>query len=322
MRWLKWLKWISLSILLILVLIIAALSWVIGTQSGLHFALNSATRFVPELTIDKIDGDISNLTLTGVKYQMPGIDVNAGELHLALRLGCLKSRELCIDNLSTDNVMVNVDTAQLPPSEEAPASEPLTELKAPLTIRLNQLSLVSTHVNVDGMDIDLAKFTTGVTWEDKAITIIPTDIIDLAIHLPERQQDQATEEKQPDPVPINEQKSLADELKELFSKPLLAELPEIILPVNLNVEGINASNFQLTGGADVKINQLHLSLSNEGQQVLVKQLKVDAPQGNVALSGTAMLKDKWTSIFINIGREPFRGFRWAKNRFVFKGRLN
>ncbi|TOP24980.1 hypothetical protein, partial [Vibrio parahaemolyticus] len=103
--------------------------------------------------------------------------------------------------------------------------------------------------------------TTGVTWEDKAITIIPTDIIDLAIHLPETQQDQATEDKQPDPVPINEQKSLADELKELFSKPLLAELPEIILPVNLNVEGINASNFQLTGGADVKINQLHLSLS-------------------------------------------------------------
>ncbi len=154
----------------------------------------------------------------------------------------------------------------------------MTELKAPLTIRLNQLALVSTHVNVDGMDIDLAKFTTGVTWEGKAITIIPTDIIDLAINLPETKSDVVVEEKQPEPTPINEQKSLADELKALFSKPLLAELPEVILPVDLNVEGINASNFQLTGATDLKINQLHLSLSNEGQQVLVKQLKVDAPQ--------------------------------------------
>ena len=213
MRWLKWLKWVSLAILLILVLVIGALSWVIGTKSGFHFALNSVTRFVPELTIDGIDGDIRDLTLTGVKYQMPGVDVNAGKLHLAVKLGCLTSRELCINALGTENVTVNVDTSQFPASEETPPSEPLTELNAPLTIRLSQLSLVETHVTVDGMAIDLAKFTTGATWEGKAITLTPTDIIDLAINLPEDPQAQPIEEKQPDPTPINEQKSLGDELK-------------------------------------------------------------------------------------------------------------
>ncbi|HEP0307474.1 TPA: translocation/assembly module TamB [Providencia rettgeri] len=321
MRWLKWLKWTSLSILLILVLVVAALSWVIGTQSGLHFALNTATRFVPELTIDKIDGDISDLTLSGVKYQMPGVDVNAGKLNLAVRLGCLTSRELCVDNLGTENVTVTVDTTQFPPSEETPPSEPLTELKAPLTIRLNQLALVSTHVNVDGMDIDLAKFTTGATWEGKTITIIPTDIIDLAINLPETKSDAVVEEKQPDPTPINEQKSLADELKALFSKPLLAELPEVILPIDLNVNGINASNFQLTGAADLKINQLHLSLSNEGQQVLVKQLKVDAPQGNIALSGSATLQDKWPVSLSVVGESRLEDLNGQKIDLSLKGGL-
>ena len=322
MKWMKWLKWTSISILLILVLIVAILSWVLGTQSGLHFALNTATRFVPELTIESIDGDINDLTLSGVKYQMPGVDVNAGKLHLAARLKCLTSRELCIDALTTDNVTVNIDTTQFPPSEETPPSEPLTELKAPLTIRLSQLSLVSTHVSVDGMDIDLAKFSTGITWEGKAITIIPTDIIDLAINLPVTE---AAEDVQVKPaeseIPINEQKSLGDELKTLFAKPLLAELPEIILPVDLDVEGINASNFQLKGGTEVTINSLNLKLSNAGQNVLLKQLAVDAPEGKVSLSGTATLKDKWPVSLSMVGESRLEDLSGQKIDLSLKGGL-
>lgn len=77
MKWMKWLKWIAITLLLLLVLVVSALYWVLGTKSGLHFALNSATRFVPELTIGSIEGDINDLTLSGVKYQMPGVDVDA-----------------------------------------------------------------------------------------------------------------------------------------------------------------------------------------------------------------------------------------------------
>ncbi|MGO2333990.1 autotransporter assembly complex protein TamB [Providencia sp.] len=322
MKWMKWFKWISISILLILVLIIAALSWVLGTQSGLHFALNSATRWVPELKIQSIEGDISNLTLSGVQYQMPGVDVNAQKLHLALRLGCLTRREVCIDTLSTDNVTVNIDTTAFPPSEETPPSEPLTSLNAPLTIRLNQLSLVSTHVNVDGMTIDLAKFSTGITWQKKAMTIIPTDIIDLAINLPVMEE--AAKEQAEAPIteiPINEQKSIGDELKALFAKPLLAQLPEIILPVDLNVEGINASNFQLKGSTDLTINRLYLSLSNDGQNVLLKQLEVDAPEGNLALSGTATLKDKWPVSISVVGESRLEDLNGQKVDLSLKGSL-
>lgn len=291
MRWMKWFKWISLAVLLILVLIFATLGWVLGTQSGLHFALNSATRFVPGLEIRSIDGGMDNLTLSGVKYQMPGVDVEAQKLHLALRLKCLTSRELCIDDLSTENVVVIIDTSKLPPSEETPPSEPLTELNAPLKISLNQLLLTSTKVNVDGTAIDLAKFKTGVHWQQKALTISPTDIIDLAINIPAVTKNQP--EEHATEVAVGEKKSIGETLKELFAKPLLAELPEVILPVDLNVEGINGSNIQLTGSTEAVINSLNLSLSNDGQQILLKQFKVDAPQGNIALSGTATLKDKW-----------------------------
>ncbi|ELX8380327.1 translocation/assembly module TamB domain-containing protein [Providencia vermicola] len=319
MKWMKWLKWTALAVLLVLILIVAALSWVLGTQSGLHFALNSATRFVPGLEIRSIDGDINNLTLAGVKYQMPGVDVDAEKLHLALRLGCLTSRELCIDDLSTENVIVNVDTSKMPPSEETPPSEPLTELNAPLTINLNQLQLTSTKVNVDRMAIDLEKFKTGIHWQQKALTLAPMDVINLAINLP------VSEEPQPDEpvteVPVGEEKSIGETLKELFAKPLLAELPEVILPVDLNVEGINGSNLQLTGATDVVINSLNLTLSNDGQNVLLKKFTVDSPQGHLALSGTATLADKWPVSLSITGESRLEDLDGQKVDLSLKGGL-
>ncbi|MEQ5125961.1 translocation/assembly module TamB domain-containing protein [Providencia alcalifaciens] len=320
MKWMKWLKWIAITILLLLVLVVGALYWVLGTKSGLHFALNSATRFVPELTIASIDGDINDLTLSGVKYQMPGVDVDAKKIHLALRLKCLTSREVCIDDLSTESVMVNVDTSQFPPSEETPPSESLTELNAPLTIRLAQLALVDTHVNVDGTVIDLGKFATGITWQKRAIEITPTDIINLAISLPPSEPTEAPKPVEP-VVPEGEQPSLGDQLKTLFSKPLLAELPEIILPVDLNVEGINASNFQLKGDTEITINSLNLKLENAGQNVLLKQLKVDAPQGNVAVSGSISLQEKWPVALSVIGESRLEDLNGQKVDLTLKGGL-
>ncbi len=320
MKWMKWLKWIAITILLLLVLVVGALYWVLGTKSGLHFALNSATRFVPELTIGSIDGDINDLTLSGVKYQMPGVDVDAKKIHLALRLKCLTSREVCIDDLSTESVMVNVDASQFLPSEETPPSEPLTELNAPLTIRLAQLALVDTHVNVDGTVIDLDKFATGITWQKRAIEITPTDIINLAISLPPSEPAEVPKPVEP-VVPEGEQPSLGDQLKTLFSKPLLAELPEIILPVDLNVEGINVSNFQLKGDTDITINSLNLKLENEGQNVLLKQLKVDAPQGNVAVSGSISLQEKWPVALSVIGESRLEDLNGQKVDLTLKGGL-
>ncbi|HHR6029458.1 TPA: autotransporter assembly complex protein TamB [Providencia alcalifaciens] len=320
MKWMKWLKWIAITLLLLLVLVVSALYWVLGTKSGLHFALNSATRFVPELTIGSIEGDINDLTLSGVKYQMPGVDVDAKKIHLALRLKCLTSREVCIDDLSTESVMVNVDTSQFPPSEETPPSEPLTELNATLTIRLMQLALVDTHVNVDGTVIDLDKFATGITWQKRAIEITPTDIINLAISLPTSEP--AAEVKPAEPVvPEGEQQSLGDQLKALFSKPLLADLPEIILPVDLNVEGIHASNFQLKGDTDITINSLNLQLENTGQNVLLKQLKVNAPQGDVAVSGSISLQEKWPVALSVIGESRFEDLNGQKVDLTLKGGL-
>lgn len=38
---------------------------------------------------------------------------------------------------------------------------------------------------------------------------------------------------------------------------MLAELPEVILPLNISVEGISGENWQVSGDAPVTLNSLH-----------------------------------------------------------------
>lgn len=180
----KWLKWIALTLLIIILLTFSAVAWILGTQSGLHFAINSAARWVPGLVIKDVNGDWKDLRLTGVEYQMPGVDVNVGELSLGLRLACLTDKQVCVDTLATRDVVVNVDTNAFPPSEETPPSEPLTELNAPLPLYLNSLSLENTHVKIDDIAISLGKFKTGAQWEGHQVTLNPTVINDLLVALP------------------------------------------------------------------------------------------------------------------------------------------
>lgn len=298
----KWLKWIALTLLIIILLTLGAVAWILGTQSGLHFAINSATRWVPGLVIKDVNGGWKDLHLTGVEYQMPGVDVNVGELSLGLRLACLTDKQVCIDTLATRDVVVNVDTSAFPPSEETPPSEPLTELNAPLPIYLNSLSLENTHVKIDDMAISLDEFKTGAQWEGRQVTLNPTVINDLLVALPKTPEEGsveavaqdvkevATAKPKAEPkTPEEKEQALADTIKTIFAKPLLAELPEIIIPVDINIEGIEGKQLQVSGDTPVTINQLSFEANTQGEQVNLTKLRVDAPEGEVSLNGGSRL---------------------------------
>lgn len=302
----KWLKWIALTLLIIILLTFGAVAWILGTQSGLHFAINSAARWVPGLAIKDVNGGWQDLRLTGVEYQMPGVDVNVGELSLGLRLACLTDKQVCVDTLGTRDVVVNVDTSAFPPSEETPPSEPLTELNAPLPIYLNSLSLENTYVKIDDMAISLGEFKTGAQWEGRQVTLNPTLINDLLVALPKTPEEGsveataedvkeiATAKPQTEPTTQEEkEQALAETIKAIFAKPLLAELPEVIIPVDINIEGIEGKQLQISGDTPITINQLLFEAKTQGKQVNLTKLNIDAPEGEVSLNGGITLDKQW-----------------------------
>ncbi|OTA20838.1 translocation and assembly module TamB [Xenorhabdus beddingii] len=300
----KWVKRVSIIFLLMVGLLLMTVVGLVGTQTGLHFVINSAARWVPGLDIASVSGGWRDLTLKGVKYQMPGVNVSADNLHLSLRLSCLKHSQVCVNALTTEGVTVSVNTAELPPPEPSPASEPLTELKTPYPVSLDLLSLKNVYVKVDDIAIALDEFKSGAEWREKQLRLKPTEIINLLVALPKSPSEpigtvQKTVHKtihknkqQTQQQPGSDQ-PLGETLKALFAKPLLAELPYIPIPLDITVAGLHGRQLRLTGDTDITINDLRLQASNQGQQIDVKALNVSAPEGALTIQGTAKLAEQW-----------------------------
>ncbi|MEG7405998.1 autotransporter assembly complex protein TamB [Serratia marcescens] len=320
-------KKIWLGRLVFLLLLIVGLAFLVGTTTGLHMVINGAARWVPGLEIAGVSGGWRDLTLKGVKYQMPGVTVNAGQFHLSLDLSCFKRSSLCVNALTAQDVDVAVNTKEMAPSTPVEeSSEPTTNLSTPYPITLRLLALNNIKVTVDDTAISLAEFRTGAQWQERALTLMPTKIGSLLIALPKTPQNPLPEAVQPavevakkvgeqvtdaaKPAPQPEEKPLGETLKELFAKPLLPDLPDIRLPLDITVKEISGEQLRLTGDTDVLITSLLLQASTQDQHIQLDNFDVKSPQGTLSVQGQATLTGDWpvaltANSALNI--EPLKG---------------
>lgn len=309
----KWWKKGLIGIVILIVLLLGGIAFLLGTTSGLHLVLNSAARWVPGLAIQQVDGGWRNLTLKGVKYEMPGVAVNAGEFHLSLRLGCLKQSAFCVNDLSLKDVNVVVDSKQLASSENPPVEDESTtgEISTPYPLTLSRLALHNINVKIDDTAVSLADFTSGMHWEGRGMTLTPTHIQGLLIALPKAAKVANEEVVQPkiqNPQP--EEKPLGETLKAMFEQPLLPNLPEFTLPLDVNVQQILGEQLRLTGDTDITINRLLVKAKTENNHLALQTLDVDAVQGQLNAQGEATLSGSWPMSFtlnsaLNI--DPLKG---------------
>ena len=114
-------KKISLGVVLFVLLLLSAVAFLVGTTSGLHLLFKAANRWVPGLEIGQVTGGWRDLHLKNVRYDQPGVAVTAGDLHLAVKLSCLRDSSLCVNDLSLKDVFVTIDSKKMP--EAAPPAE-------------------------------------------------------------------------------------------------------------------------------------------------------------------------------------------------------
>ncbi len=103
-------KKISLGVLVFILLVLGTVAFLVGTTSGLHLLFKAANRWVPGLHITQVTGGWRDLTLKNLRYDQPGVAVNAGEIHPAVNLGCLRSSSLCVNDLSLKDINVAIDS--------------------------------------------------------------------------------------------------------------------------------------------------------------------------------------------------------------------
>lgn len=290
----RWKK-VLIGFLIFLVLLFAGLAFLIGTTPGLHLVLKGATRWVPGLSINKVDGGWRNLTLSGLRYEMPGVSVNAGNIHLAVDLNCLLHSSVCVNDLTLRDISVVVDSKKMTPSTAPPEEESgKTNLSTPYPITLRHVGLHNINVKVDDTAISLVDFTTGLQWQDRALTLNPTHIQSLLIALPKAAQvakEQVVQPKIQQPKP--DEKPLGETLQAMFAKPLLPELPDFQLPLDIDVQDIVGEQLRITGDTDITVSRLQVKAKTLDRHMQLQTLAVDSNLGKLNGSGQATLADNW-----------------------------
>ncbi|ALR75166.1 autotransporter assembly complex protein TamB [[Enterobacter] lignolyticus] len=305
-------KKISLGVLAFIVLLLGIVAFLIGTSSGLHLLFKAADRWVPGLSIGQVSGGWKDLTLKDLRYTQPGVAVNAGQFHLAVKTQCLWKSSLCVDDISLKDVNVVIDSKKMPPS--APVAEtdsgPLN-LSTPYPIVLSRVALDNVNVRIDSTTVSVMDFSTGLRWQEKNLTLTPTALQGLLIALPKAAnvaQEQVVEPKIAHPQP--QEKTLGETMKGLFSKPVLPEMADVHLPLNLNIEAFRGEQLRLTGDSDLTVYKMLLKVSSIDGDMKLDALDIDSSQGSVNASGTATLKDSWpVNLTLNstLNIDPLKG---------------
>ena len=133
-------------------------------------------------------------------------------------------------------------------------------------------------------------FTSGLHWQEKDLTLKPTSLQGLLIALPkvaEVAQEEVVEPKIQNPQP--DEKPLGETLKDLFSQPVLPEMTDVHLPLNLNIEAFKGEQLRITGDTDLTVYNLLLKVSSIDGNMKLDALDIDSSQGTVNASGTAQL---------------------------------
>ncbi|WP_333499742.1 autotransporter assembly complex protein TamB [Kluyvera sp. CHPC 1.2972] len=305
-------KKISLGVLIFLVLLVGIVGFLVGTTTGLHLLFNAANRWVPGLEIGKVTGGWRDLTLKNVRYTQPGVAVDAGEFHLAVDLNCLWHSSVCVNDIALSNINVAIDSSKMPPA--APVKEedsgPLN-LSTPYPITLKRFALNSVNIKIDATTVSVMDFTSGLQWQDKNLTLTPTTLQGLLIALPkvaDVAQKEVVEPKIDNPQP--QEKPLGETMTELFSKPVLPEMADIHLPLNLNIESFSGEQLRITGDTDLTVYKMLLKVSSIDGNMKLDTLDVDSSQGTVNASGTAQLINDWpVDITLNstLNIDPLKG---------------
>ena len=124
------------------------------TPWGAKVVVNSANNLVEELTIDYRSGGVgSQLHLSSVKWKQTDSQVDIDNLHLSIQLSCVWKLALCIDSLSSDKMVV-----QIQPTEPSPNTEPATSaFTLPFPVRIKNISLNKFSLEVQD--------TAEITWQ-------------------------------------------------------------------------------------------------------------------------------------------------------------
>lgn len=178
---------------------VAAVSFLLGTSTGLRVLSSGAEWAVDGLKVGDVSGSLLHLRLSDVRYEAPGIRFKADRFSYDVAGRAVFSNRIVVDDLRLTGAEVVVRTKELPPSADTPAepSTPLTELRAPIPFFLNNLTVADVSVDVDETKVAWRDFQVSGRWFERGVTISNAALTGVRVSMPEAEK-AAKEASSPD----------------------------------------------------------------------------------------------------------------------------
>lgn len=277
-----------------LFLTISLLIVLLYTSLGLRLVTFTLEKTIPGIHIQHVEGTLHKFELDGFHLAMPGVEVNVDKASLSLSGMCLLEAKLCIKNFYTKNVIVNIDTDSIP-SSPSPKEPPKTDdspfmLKTPVVIELKQSYLDSVKVKVDDMNFGLDSFHGSAFWVKDHIIVTEAKSNGVRAIFADTPNTNVEIEQ-------SSNRSIPEQLQQLFSAPLLSHLPEFVIPINVSVLKLTGTDWLLHLVDDYRFNQLTIQGSVIDNKVSLRHVESDIlnpyQDAHANVSGTILLAKSW-----------------------------
>jgi translocation and assembly module TamB len=167
----RWLRWLGAALLALLLLTGLLLGWLLGSGSGLRFALARASGITHgALTVQNAQGRlVGPLDLRGVRYRDgQGIDVKLASAHLDVRFWPLLRKRLHVLDLQADGIEVSLPPSQPDTAESASGFN----LKPPIELLLDRVHIGTVTIRQGGQPLFAStRLDLAGAWTAKGITL-------------------------------------------------------------------------------------------------------------------------------------------------------
>lgn len=254
---------------------------------------------------------LDRLVLHGLELEAGPAKVSLQRLELAWGDDCLLKGRLCIDTLAVEGARIRMGAGEESDDEPDATGAP-EDIRLPFPVELRALALNDVEIVLaDGTRLRWDSFTSGALAEEDSVTLLPTRLTGTRLLLPLSAGAQlALSEAEHDgpriasaaidaaiavhsPLPAE----VAAELQGVAATPLAEqprrELPEIRLPLRLEVPELLVEDTALEGAVEYGIERLALTLSAHGHDVEIHPLEVSSRDADARLQARVSLRDDY-----------------------------
>lgn len=249
-------------------------------------------------------GVLDHLIIDDFQLQLGETRIAVEAFELQWADDCVLSGRLCIDTLRV--VGADIRLGETANEEPAPTEEeqgsPLS-LRFPFPIELRSLLLDDVSLRLaNGTKVYWRSLSTAVVAEGNEVRFAPTHWEQPRLYLPPSPGVLLTQETETPLYPeaidaailVNQPQEEAVVAVEPPEERLeRLELPDITLPVDIQLPEFTVNDFRLEGVAEYHVERLRLGLLSEGNQVELTELSVVTPDAQAELTANATLSGNY-----------------------------